>query len=123
MYSNITNLHILNLNTHVQTNILGGRDRIIPIGVDTVKKRIYFAEHTLGGIYRANYDGSNLTQIIEDVKSIEGVAIDWVGRKMYWTTYKSGTIEVATLDGNYMKVLVNNGLQYPRGIAVDPISG
>ena len=60
---------------------------------------------------------------MENVTNIEGLAIDWIGRKIYWTAYLSETIEVATLDGKFRKVLVNTGLQYPRGITVDPISG
>ena len=106
-----------------RTNVLGGLDRAIPLGVDTVYNHIYFGEHTLGRIYRSNYDGSSKTLIMEDVKNVKGVAIDWIGRKLYWTTYKSETIEVATLDGKYRKVLVYVGLEYPRGMAVDPIAG
>ena len=123
IYSNLTNLNSLDLNNFVQTNILGGLDFVVPLGVDTVDKHIYFGEHTLGRIYRSNYDGSSKTLIIDEVVNVEGVAIDWIGRKMYWTTYKSETIEVATLDGKYRKVLINAGLEYPRGMAVDPIAG
>ncbi|XP_028410904.1 uncharacterized protein LOC114533564 isoform X4 [Dendronephthya gigantea] len=123
VYSNITNLHILDLNTLARTNVLGGLDRAIPIGIDTKQKHIYFGENTLGLIYRVNYDGTNKTLIMKDVVNVEGVAIDWIGRKIYWTTYKSGTIEVATLDGKFRKVLLNTGLEYPRGMAVDPIAG
>ena len=106
-----------------RTNVLGGLDRAIPLGVDTVNNHIYFGEHTLGLIYRSNYDGSSKTLIMEDVKYVEGVTIDWIGRKLYWTAYKSKTIEVATLDGKYRKVLLYAGLEYPRGMAVDPIAG
>ena len=123
LYSNITNLHVLDLNTLARTNVLGGLDRAIPIGIDTYQNHIYFGEHTLGLIYRVNYDGSSKKLIMKDVVNVEGVAIDWIGRKMYWTTYKSGTIEVATLDGMFRKVLINTGLEYPRGMAVDPIAG
>ena len=123
IYSNLTNLNSLDLNNFVQTNILGGLDYVVPLGVDTVDKHIYFGEHTLGRIYRSNYDGSSKTLIMDEVVNVEGVAIDWIGRKMYWTTYKSETIEVATLDGKYRKVLINAGLEYPRGMAVDPIAG
>ena len=123
IYSNLTNLNSLDLNNFVQTNILGGLDYVVPLGVDTVDKHIYFGEHTLGRIYRSNYDGSSKTLIMDEVVNVEGVAIDWIGRKMYWTTYKSETIEVATLDGKYRKVLINAGLEYPRCMAVDPIAG
>ena len=86
-------------------------------------RHIYFVEHTLGRIYRSNYDGTSKTLIMDEVENVEGVAIDWIGRKMYWTTYQSETIEVATLDGKHRKVLINTGLEYPRGMAVDPIAG
>ena len=84
---------------------------------------IYFGEFTLGRIYRSNYDGSNKTLIMEDVKNVEGVTIDWIGRKLYWVASESETIEVATLEGKYRKVLVYVGLENPRGMAVDPIAG
>ena len=123
IYSNITNIHALDLNTFAQTNILGGLDFVVPLGVDTVNKHIYFGEHLLGQIYRSNYDGSSKTLIMSGTKNVEGVAIDWIGRKLYWTISGSETIEVATLDGKYRKVLINAGLEYPRGMAVDPIAG
>ena len=123
IYSNITNLHALDLNTYARTDVLGGLNRAIPLGFDNVNKHIYFGEHTLGLIYRANYDGTSKTLLMKDVKNIEGVAIDWIGRNMYWTTYQSETIEVSKINGRYRKVLLNTELVYPRGLAVDPIAG
>ena len=102
---------------------MGGRDRIVPLGFDSTTGHIYFGEHSQGRIYRSTYDGSDVTLIMEDVENVEGVAIDWVGGLMYWTTYISETIEVATLRGDYRAVVINAGLEYPRGIAVDPIAG
>ena len=123
IYSNVTNIHALNLQTLAKTDILGGLDHITPLGVDTVDQHIYFGENNLGRIYRSNYDGSSKTLIMDDIGNVEGLAIDWVGRKLYWTNYLSETIEVATLNGKYRKVLINAGLENPRGIAVDPIAG
>ncbi|XP_046845286.1 low-density lipoprotein receptor-related protein 5-like [Xenia sp. Carnegie-2017] len=123
VYSNLTNLHIIDLKTWRSINILGGLDLVVPLGVDTKNQHIYFGEHVLGKIYRVNYNGSSQELIMENVTNIEGLAIDWIGRKIYWTAFLSETIEVATLDGKFRKVLVNTGLQYPLGMAVDPIAG
>ena len=60
---------------------------------------------------------------MERVEQVDGLAVDWINRLMYWTKYNSSTIEVATLDGLYRSVLINTKLQYPRGMAVDPIAG
>ena len=123
LYSNHTNLRSLDLLSFAQANVLGGQNRIIPLGVDTVHQHIYFGDYNLGRISRSNYDGSNVSIIMEGVKHVNGLAVDWINGLMYWTSRTSDNIEVATLDGLYRNVLINDKLQYPRGIAVDPIAG
>ena len=43
------------------------------------------------------------------VKNPDGLAVDWVGRNLYWCDKKSDTIEVSQLDGKYRKVIVTKG--------------
>ena len=74
-------------------------------------------------MYRVNMDGTNKELLLRQVGKVEGIAIDWVARLIYWTAYTSEKIEVATLDGKYRKILLNTGLEFPRGIAVDPEEG
>ena len=61
--------------------------------------------------------------LISDVHTPDGIAIDWVGRKMYWTDGGFNMIEVAELDGGNRLTLFNTGLQEPRAIVVDPFKG
>jgi len=58
--------------------------------------------------------------ISKDMVSPEGVAIDWLARTIYWTDSGSDTIEVASLDKQYRKILISEELYNPRGIAVHP---
>ena len=60
---------------------------------------------------------------IATLQNPDGLAVDWVGRNLYWCDKGSDTIEVSDLDGNYRKILLNQGLQEPRAIAVDPNYG
>lgn len=53
----------------------------------------------------------------------DGLAVDWVGRNLYWCDKGSDTIEVSNLDGKYRKILINEGLQEPRALALDPLEG
>ena len=53
----------------------------------------------------------------------DGLAVDWVGRNLYWCDKGSDTIEVSNLDGKYRKVLINEGLQEPRALALNPLEG
>lgn len=62
--------------------------------------------------------------ILADVKSPEGLAVDWAGRNVFWTDSKKHTIEVANIDTKVRKVLFEgNGISNPRGIAVHPQRG
>lgn len=56
-----------------------------------------------------------------DIASPEGIAVDWVSRRLYWTDSSKDTIEVASLDDPKLRsVVVRGNLVNPRGIAVDP---
>lgn len=60
-------------------------------------------------------------QSISDIVSPEGIAIDWISRRIYWTDSSKDTIEVASLDDAKSRaVIVQGNLVNPRGIAVDP---
>lgn len=59
--------------------------------------------------------------IAMDAKSAEGLTIDWINRKIYWTD--SGLKRVMTADlsnGTRTTVITNSSLSNPRGIVVHP---
>ncbi len=41
----------------------------------------------------------------------DGLAVDWIGRNLYWCDKGSDTIEVSDLQGGFRKVLINQGLR------------
>ena len=57
------------------------------------------------------------------VDSPAGLAVDWGSEKLYWTDSEMGRIEVSNLDGSMRSVLIWSGLNQPRDIIVDPVSG
>ena len=84
-------------------------------------------------IRRIRMTGSLNSRKVEDVISVDlknpqGLAVDWVGKKLYWTDLRdpdgeTNRIEVANFDGFYRKVLFWKDLGLPRAIAVDPLKG
>lgn len=50
----------------------------------------------------------------------ENIAVDWVGRHLYWCDSQLDTIEVSRLDGSHRTVLFSDGLDQPRGLVLDP---
>lgn len=61
--------------------------------------------------------------MLTDIRSPEGISIDWVSRNIYWTDSTKDTLEVANLDSRRRKVIVSEGLVNPRGVAVHPAKG
>jgi len=53
----------------------------------------------------------------------DGLAIDKVGRNIYWTDTGTNRIEVARLDGTMRKLLIKDGLDEPRAIVLDERNG
>ncbi|XP_030387552.1 nidogen-1 [Scaptodrosophila lebanonensis] len=110
---------------------LNGRN-VLPISVtsmaigldkDCVEGRIYWGDISTKKIMSSKYDGTDARPFITtDIESPEGIAIDVVSRRLYWTDSVKDTIEVASLDDPTLRaVIINKQLVNPRGIAVDPI--
>lgn len=91
---------------------------------DCAEGKVYWSDISAKSIFSSKYDGTEKeTFINSDTVSPEGVAIDWVSRRLYWTDSGKDTIEVASLDNSTLRsVLINKGLVNPRGIALDPHS-
>lgn len=95
----------------------------IGLDKDCATGRFFWSDITSQTIYSANYDGKDKKEFItEDLMSPEGIAVDWISRRLYWTDSLKDTIEVADLDNATRRaVIIDTKLVNPRGIAVDPI--
>lgn len=113
----------------------------IGVDKDCLLGRVYWSDISSKNIYSVKYDGSDKQPFITegiplinffstnfnehilfaDIESPEGVAVDWISRRLYWTDSKKDTIEVAALDNPKNRaVIIKRDLVNPRGIAVDP---
>ena len=89
------------------------------IAVDNVNGKIYLA-NSYGKVQRLNLKGSNFQpNLITGLESPEGIAVDAVGRKLYWT--EKGSISRANLNGKNIENIVT-GLNSPANIALSIMS-
>ena len=61
--------------------------------------------------------------IVSDVHTPEGLAVDWVAKKIYWTDGVFNEIEVAEFNGSNRFTLFDSNIHEPRAIVVDPFHG
>lgn len=69
-------------------------------------------------------NGSARENIVEyGLNYPEGMAVDWIAHNIYWIDSGTRRIEMARLDGKSRRVLVWEGLEHPRALALDPPMG
>lgn len=64
-------------------------------------------------------DGPKEPVIRHDSHGLEGIAIDWIGRKLYWLDRHSKNLDVAELNGTSRRTL-KTGIADPRALIVHP---
>lgn len=126
---------------------------IIGVAYDCVEKMVYWTEITSPSISKASIQGGEPISVIRsgsvhftgspsfspvfvkqrnrclncdlptDLDSPEGIAIDHLGRTVFWTDSVKDSIEVASLDGSQRRVIVDSDLVNPRAIITDPPNG
>jgi hypothetical protein len=116
-----TGILATDLTTYDSTLILA--DRIAEhylnmLDVDTVDKKVYFISSS--HIYRVNFDGTGKEMVLENSYPRD-IAIDWIGRRIIWSSINQNKINIAGLDNNEKRELISTW--NPVYIAVEPIAG
>ena len=91
---------------------------------DPVEDRVYWSDIALGRIFSAVFDATSVKILFTcNVRTPDGLAIDYVGRNIYWTDTGTNRIEAGLLDGTGRKLLIKDGLDEPRAIVLDERNG
>uniref|UniRef100_A0A4W3IBD4 LDL receptor related protein 1B n=1 Tax=Callorhinchus milii TaxID=7868 RepID=A0A4W3IBD4_CALMI len=103
-----------------------GLNNVHAIDFDYSEQFIYWTDFTSQSstISRIRLNGSNPEVVQHTGQAIpDGLAVDWVGKNLYWCDKTKLTIEVSKLNGLYQTGLVNTGLKTPKDLALDPRIG
>jgi nidogen (entactin) len=94
----------------------------VAVDVDIQTQEIFWSDVKRKQIRKGYADGRSSQEVIisRDLGVVEGIAVDWVARKLYWTDSLASTIEIAGLRGESRKKLITKGLSNPRSIVVYP---
>ncbi|RZF40959.1 hypothetical protein LSTR_LSTR013214 [Laodelphax striatellus] len=118
--------YIRQLDTHGDTTLLANNlTNAVALDFDWEEGCVYWSDVTAlrSSIKRFCKGSSYQTLHSSTLQNPDGIAVDWVGRNLYWCDKGLDTIEVSKLDGRFRKVLLKEGLQEPRAIALDPHQG
>ncbi|KPU79994.1 uncharacterized protein Dana_GF18235, isoform B [Drosophila ananassae] len=86
---------------------------------------IFWSDVTTKSIYKSPIDEGNEKTLVVKHSSVtsDGLAVDWIYNHVYYTDTHKCTIELTNFEGSMGKVLVEDSVDIPRSIALDPIDG
>nr|XP_026693170.1 prolow-density lipoprotein receptor-related protein 1-like isoform X2 [Ciona intestinalis] len=138
LFANEYFLRQLSLNGSNYSLRLAHLSHMTALDFDWSGQKLYWSDTTRSGssIQRMNLnktfhpsdfgpgsDQSGIETIHQSLQKVDGLAVDWIGRNIYWSERDKNTIEVSKLDGSFRKVLVRSGLEEPQAIALLPDKG
>ena len=119
MWANDTGVLATDFATFGSTLLIGGLKRCYSMmDFDIVDYKFYFVNDP--HICRANIDGSGKNIFAANVFPRD-IAIDWIGRRLFWTTINQNDIQTINLDSSERRVFIST--KTPVFIALDPIAG
>ncbi|XP_071041955.1 low-density lipoprotein receptor-related protein 1B [Parasteatoda tepidariorum] len=88
-------------------------------------RTIFWADAGLEEIRSRQINDTKSNRSIVPIGAIspDGLAVDWLGKKLYWTDSKRNRIELCNLDGSFRKVLFWRDFDELRAIIVVPMDG
>lgn len=111
-------IYAIDLITFAECDVI--LERADKIAIDTVHNKLYFREGKQ--ISRANFDGTGKEVIFKNMTRSSVMAIDWIGRRLFWSDGNYKQIHVGNLDGKERRLLLDIS-NNPDWIAVDPTVG
>ena len=93
---------------------------VVALDYDYDQEEIYFCDVSAKTIFKSKVGSEDRTNIIRhESNGLEGMGVDWVGRKLYWLDRHTKHLSVSELDGTYRKTLKTN-IDDPRALVVHP---
>nr|XP_015214112.1 PREDICTED: low-density lipoprotein receptor-related protein 1B isoform X3 [Lepisosteus oculatus] len=102
-----------------------GLNNVIAIDFDYRKEFIYWIDSSRPNgrrINRMRLNGSDL-KVVHRSAVPSALAVDWIGKNLYWSDTEKKTLEVSKVNGLYPTILVSSGLKNPKDLALDTQSG
>ncbi len=125
LFSDRYDIRKLSLDGQSYVTLLSELINVVAVDFDYKEQRIFWSTNSPKGIKSATMDGTDVKTIVKLRRSSpDGMAVDWVGRNLYFCEASETAIYVSRLNGFALKKLITGpSLQEPRGMVVYPQEG
>ncbi|XP_050708950.1 low-density lipoprotein receptor-related protein 4-like [Eriocheir sinensis] len=126
LFARREDVRLVSLDTPYHVDVilpLQGLQHAVALDIDAMTGDIFLSDSAAAIIFRVSHKGHLATPVVTAaILTVEGLAVDATGRKLYWTDLHMHSVEVSELDGSNRLVLFT-GLRRPRAITTHYPSG
>ena len=124
LFANRRDIRRIEVGSETQSTLISSQTAAIAVDFDYDTGFIFWTDVAKGNIQRVPVDNSrNIEVVVEGLQSPQGLAVDWINKKLYWTDAGADVIEVAEFNGGQRIALITTELENPRAIVVHPTAG
>jgi hypothetical protein len=125
----VSQLGRVNVDGSGYQTLFTGLGKPVSVDVDPASQHVYWVENSTMKIRRANFDGSGLTEIGNATRPPNGLSLDYVASKLYYTYWVQGPhVQIAGVNrvdtnGANDILVYGDDVSIPRGIEADTPDG
>ena len=118
-------LHLAFDSSYSAVELVPDQKGAVALDFDVNSGYIFWTDVIEEEIRRAKMEENPTVEVVANISvdTPDGIAVDWINKKLYWTDTGNDMIEVAEFDGTNRLQLIKTGLQEPRAIVVHPFIG
>ncbi len=132
LFANRHDVREIGLESNHYRELVNGLRSAIALDFDYAEGKLFWSDVAHEKIMSTNLSMAKTkvtaSMIKEEFKSLvhdsvhtpDGLAVDWVHKNLYWTDTGTNQIDVMSLTNSHRRTLINDGLDEPRAIVVDP---
>ena len=125
VFANRHDIRQLAFDSSDYTEVIPDLKGAIALDFDYESRQVFWTDVVDENIKSAKMEPNPTVQPLANVSldTPDGIAVDWINKKLYWTDTGIDLIEVADFNGTNRLVLIKQGLEEPRAIVVHPSLG
>ena len=135
LFANRHDLREIGLESQHYREVVNGLRSAIALDFDYRDKKLFWSDVAHEKIMSTDLNGmkrpikekvkqKNWESVVnESINTPDGLAFDWIHKNLYWTDTGSNRIEVVSLVRQHRRILIQDDLDEPRAIVVDPREG
>ncbi|XP_065647599.1 low-density lipoprotein receptor-related protein 6 isoform X3 [Hydra vulgaris] len=130
IFSNMKDIRRFTFRLSNYTAIVGGLEEVRALDYDYASDLLFYIlvhDQEDYFIMKTSINKPGVSTVVVEgqkfINSFEGISVDWVTKKIYFTDINTNRIETCQYDGELRRVLVSEKLHQPMGIALLPQEG